>query len=103
MIAIGSATTALWLVLPIAVFVAVYAPGTAPFAAGQAAFTVLIAVLFNLLQPVGWKVGVVRVEDVAIGCGVSLIVGVLFWPRGRRGSRRGRPGRRLPPRRFVSV
>ena len=42
----------------------------------------LIAVLFNLLRPVGWKVGVVRVEDVAIGCGVSLIVGVLFWPRG---------------------
>jgi hypothetical protein len=82
LIAIGSATTALWLVLPIAVFVAAYAPGTAPFAAGQAAFTVLIAVLFNILQPVGWKVGAVRVEDVAIGCGVSLLVGVLFWPRG---------------------
>jgi uncharacterized membrane protein YccC len=81
-IAIGSSNTALWLVLPIAVFVAAYAPGTAPFAAGQAAFTVLLAVLFNLLAPVGWKVGVVRVEDIAIGCAVSLVVGVLFWPRG---------------------
>ena len=27
-------------------------------------------------------VGLVRIEDVAIGVGVSLAVGVLFWPRG---------------------
>jgi uncharacterized membrane protein YccC len=27
-------------------------------------------------------VGLVRVEDVAIGCAISLAVGVLFWPRG---------------------
>ena len=81
-IAIGSNSTALWVMLPIAVFVAAYAPGTAPFAVGQAAFTVLVAVLFNLLVPVGWKVGVVRIEDVALGCGVSVVVGLLFWPRG---------------------
>ena len=49
---------------------------------GQAAFTVTIVVLFNLLVPVGWKVGLLRVEDVAIGCAVSPVVGVLFWPRG---------------------
>ena len=57
-------------------------PGTAPFAVGQAAFTVTVAVLFNLLQPVGWKVGIVRVEDVALGCAVSVLVGLMFWPRG---------------------
>jgi hypothetical protein len=82
LVAIGSSTTALWIVLPFAVFVAAYAPGTAPFAVGQAAFTVTVAVLFNLLAPVGWKVGILRVEDVAIGCVVSLLVGVMFWPRG---------------------
>ena len=82
LLAIGSTETALWAVLPVAVFVAAYAPGTAPFAVGQAAFTVTIAVLFNLLAPVGWRVGIVRVEDVAIGCAVSLVVGSLFWPRG---------------------
>jgi hypothetical protein len=27
-------------------------------------------------------VGLLRIEDVAIGCLVSLVVGVLFWPRG---------------------
>jgi uncharacterized membrane protein YccC len=82
LLAIGGGSTALWVALPIAVMVAAYAPGTAPFAVGQAAFTVTVAVLFNLLVPVGWKVGVVRVEDVAIGCAVSIVVGCLFWPRG---------------------
>jgi len=82
LVAIGADSSVLWVVLPIAVAVAAYAPGTMPFAVGQAAFTVTVAVLFNLLVPVGWEVGVLRVEDVALGCGVSLLVGVLFWPRG---------------------
>jgi uncharacterized membrane protein YccC len=82
LLAIGSGSAALWVVLPVAVFVAAYAPGTAPFVVGQAAFTVTVAILFNLLAPVGWKVGVVRIEDVAIGCAVSVAVGILFWPRG---------------------
>ncbi len=82
LLAIGSGSTALWVVLPVAVLVASYAPGTAPFVVGQAAFTVTVAILFNLLAPVGWKVGVVRIEDVAIGCAVSVAVGILFWPRG---------------------
>ena len=82
LVAIGTSTTALWVILPIAVLVAAYAPGTAPFAVGQAAFTVTIVVLFNLLVPVGWKVGELRVEDVALGCAVSVLVGTLFWPRG---------------------
>jgi uncharacterized membrane protein YccC len=81
-VAIGSDETALWIVFPFAVLVAAYSPGTAPFAVGQAAFTVMIAVLFNLIVPVGWKVGVVRIEDVALGCAVSVVIGTLFWPRG---------------------
>ena len=82
MLAIGTSTTALWIALPVAVLVAAYSPGTAPFAVGQAAFTVTVVVLFNLLVPAGWKVGLVRIQDVAIGCAVSLVVGALFWPRG---------------------
>jgi uncharacterized membrane protein YccC len=81
-VAIGHDTAALWATLPIAVLVASYAPGTVPFAVGQAAFTVLISVLFNILVPVGWRVGVLRLEDVAIGAAVSALVGLLFWPRG---------------------
>jgi uncharacterized membrane protein YccC len=81
-LAIGSDSTALWIAFPIAVLVAAYSPGTMPFALGQAAFTVMIAVLFNLIVPVGWKIGEVRIEDVALGCTVSVVIGTLFWPRG---------------------
>jgi uncharacterized membrane protein YccC len=81
-VAIGHDTSALWAALPIAVLVAAYSPGTAPFAVGQAAFTVTVSVLYNILVPVGWRVGVLRVEDVAIGVAVSTLVGILFWPRG---------------------
>jgi uncharacterized membrane protein YccC len=79
---IGTGQTAMWVAFPLAILVAAYAPGTAPFTVGQGAFTIVIVVLFNLLVPVGWKVGLLRVEDVAIGCAVSAAVGVLFWPRG---------------------
>jgi uncharacterized membrane protein YccC len=82
LLGIGTSTPALWVALPVAVAVAAYAPGTMPFAYGQAAFTVVVVVLFNLLVPAGWKVGLLRIEDVALGCLVSLVVGVLFWPRG---------------------
>jgi hypothetical protein len=82
LIGIGTSPGALWAVFPVAVFVAAYAPGTTPFLVGQAAFTVTVVVLFNLLAPVGWTIGLLRIEDVAIGCGVSLAVGVLLWPRG---------------------
>jgi uncharacterized membrane protein YccC len=81
-IAIGSHENVLWIVLPFAVLVGSYAPRAISFAAGQAGFTVVLFVLFNLIQPVGWRVGLVRIEDVAIGFAISLVVGVLFWPRG---------------------
>ncbi|GAA3433771.1 FUSC family protein [Kutzneria kofuensis] len=82
LIAIGSSTAALWTALPLSVLIAAYAPAVLPFAAGQAAFTLVVCILFNLLVPAGWEIGVVRIEDVAIGCAVSFVVGVLFWPRG---------------------
>ena len=82
LLGIGTSTPALWADLPIAIAVAAYAPGTLPFIFGQAAFTVVIVVLFNLLVPVGWKVGLLRIQDVAIGCLVSLVIGVLLSPCG---------------------
>ena len=101
LVGIGTNPDALWAVFPVAVLVAAYAPGTTPFLVGQAAFTVTVVVLFNLLDPVGWTVGLLRVEDVAIGCAVSLAVGVLLWPRGVVGGGRRRPGGRVPVRRGV--
>ena len=79
---IGTNTTLLWFLLPLTVFLAGVAPACISFAGGQAAFTLTIVILFNIIQPTGWRVGLVRIEDVALGVGVSLVVGVLFWPRG---------------------
>ncbi|HEX3618727.1 MAG TPA: FUSC family protein [Solirubrobacteraceae bacterium] len=79
---IGTNTTMLWIVLPFVILFAGLAPATISFLAGQAAFTLTLLVLFNLLLPVGWQIGLVRIEDVALGGGVSLLMGLLFWPRG---------------------
>ena len=79
---VGSNTSWLWILLPLALLVAGFAPTAISFAAGQAGFTLAIVILFNLLQPAGWRVGLYRVEDVVIGCAVSVGVGLLFWPRG---------------------
>jgi hypothetical protein len=90
---IGTNTVLLWILLPFVVLFAGLAPAAISFAAGQAAFTVTLLVLFNLLVPVGWKLGLVRIEDVAIGSAVSLVVGGLFWPRGARSEFRRALGR----------
>ena len=74
-----------WIVMPIAAFGAAYAPSAISFVVGQASFTVAIVLLFDVIEPEGWRTGLVRVEDIAIGAAVSLVVGLLLWPRGARG------------------
>jgi uncharacterized membrane protein YccC len=82
MVSVGSDPVVLWILLPITIFLAVYAPGAIHFVVGQAAFTVLVVVLFNILEPQGWRTGLVRVESVALGASISVLVGIVFWPRG---------------------
>lgn len=78
----GSDTTVFWILLPFAVVFTGLAPAAVSFAAGQAGFTAALLILFNIIAPVGWSIGLVRIEDVAIGCAVSIGAGLLFWPRG---------------------
>ena len=85
---IGTSPPVLWIALPFAALLAAYAPAAISFAAGQAAFTVVVLVLFNIIQPVGWTVGIVRIEDVALGCAAGILAGVLAWPRGAGGALR---------------
>lgn len=82
LIPLNGHTTVLWGILPVAVLLGGYAPRVISFAAGQAAFTVVVLVLFNIIQLTGWKVGILRIEDVAVGFAISLGVGLVFWPRG---------------------
>lgn len=79
---LGTGSAALWTLLPLTLLVAGFAPSAISFAAGQAAFTVLVVVLFNIIDPVGWAVGLVRIEDVVLGCLAALVCGLLLWPAG---------------------
>jgi hypothetical protein len=80
--AVGTDHAALWTLLPFAVFAMGFAPAAISFAAGQAGFTTALFILFSLIQPAGWRLGIVRAEDIAIGCAVSVVAGLLCWPRG---------------------
>ena len=81
----GGDDTWLWIALPIVTFLAAYTPGAVNYVVGQAGFTVFVVVLFNIFVPEGWRTGLVRVQDIAIGAGISVAVGALLWPRGARG------------------
>ncbi len=82
MLAVGTTAWHLWVLLPLSVLIAGYLPEAVSFIAGQAAFTVMVVVLFNIIEPVGWSVGLVRIEDVALGCLAGMVSGILLWPRG---------------------
>jgi uncharacterized membrane protein YccC len=71
-------------VLPIAVVGGLLA-GSINVVWGQAGFTVLVSVLFNLVEPVGWEIGIVRIQDVAIGAAAGVVIGLAAWPRGAAG------------------
>lgn len=82
---VGTNVTLLWFLLPLVLFVAGFAPAAISFAAGQADFTLTLVILSNVLEPAGWRVGLVRLEVIVIGTAVSAGVALLFWPRGAAG------------------
>jgi uncharacterized membrane protein YccC len=83
-VAAGHSLPALWAALPVTVFLAAYAPSAIGFVIGQAAFTLNLIILFNLISPAGWQVGLIRIQDVAVGAVISIVTGLLLWPRGAR-------------------
>jgi uncharacterized membrane protein YccC len=79
---IGTNISVLWVLLPLSILFSGLAPAAIGFGTGQAAFTLTVLILFDILQPAGWSLGLVRIEDVALGGLISLVVGLLLWPRG---------------------
>lgn len=71
-----------WALLPVAVFIAGYTPGTMSVAVGQAAFSFVVIVLFSIITPSGLDLAKARWFDVALGLLISLLVSLLMWPRG---------------------
>ena len=62
----------MWIVLPIVAFGSAYVPEVASFVAGQAMFTMMVLIIFNLIAPTGGSVGLIRVEDVVVGASVGM-------------------------------
>jgi uncharacterized membrane protein YccC len=81
---LGVDPVVLWMLLPLVAFGSAYVPEVASFVAGQAAFTMMVLINFNLIVPTGWEVGLIRVEDVVVGALVGIVVSVLLWPRGAK-------------------
>ena len=79
---VGVDPVVMWMLLPVVAFGSAFVPEVASFIAGQAAFTMMVLIIFNLIQPTGWSVGLIRVEDVVVGALVGVTVSVLLWPRG---------------------
>lgn len=72
----------MWALLPVVAFGSAYAPNVLSFTAGQAFFTMMVLTIYNLIDPKGWRVGLVRLEDVFVGAAVGIVVSLLLWPRG---------------------
>lgn len=81
----------LWILLPLFVFMAAWSAVAINYPVGQAAFSALILVAFGIVSwPPDVITGVTRIEDVALGAAVALVVGLLMWPRGAVGALRHR-------------
>jgi hypothetical protein len=76
------APAALWSLLPIAVFGSAYLPRLFSFAVAQAVTTLTTLIILDLMVPTGWRIGLLRIEDVVMGAGVGMVVSLLLWPRG---------------------
>ncbi|OBG85114.1 fusaric acid resistance protein [Mycobacterium sp. E802] len=83
---LGVEPVVMWILLPLVAFGSAYVPKVASFIAGQAAFTMMVLINFNLIAPTGWRVGLVRIEDVILGALVGIVASVMLWPRGATAS-----------------
>ena len=79
---LGVDPVVLWTLLPVVAFGSTYVNVVGSFTAGQAMFTMMVLIVFNLMQPQGWQVGIIRVEDIVIGAAVGMVVSALLWPQG---------------------
>src|SRR6201993_1535844 len=80
--AVGVQPVVLWLLVPITVFLSTYLPRFVTFTAAQAMAALSLLVILNLVAPAGWRVGLLRIQDIAMGAAVGLGVSLLLWPRG---------------------
>jgi uncharacterized membrane protein YccC len=82
----GQQEWVLWVALPMLVFLAAWSAVAISYPVGQAAFSALVLVVMSIVSwPAQLLLGLVRIEDVALGAAVAVVVGFLMWPRGAIG------------------
>ncbi len=80
---VGDHPVGLWVLLPLLTFAAAWAGSAVNFPSGQAAFTAMVLVALGILSwPPDPTIGLVRIQDIALGAAVAFVVGLLLWPRG---------------------
>jgi uncharacterized membrane protein YccC len=82
---VGNDTVVYASALPGMMVVALAAGPLFGVAAGQAGFTVVVALLFAQVDPADWRLAEVRLEDVLVGGLVGILIGAAVWPRGGAG------------------
>ncbi|MGY1786947.1 FUSC family protein [Geodermatophilus sp. SYSU D00698] len=82
---VGGDTAVYAWALPVVMVVCLAAGPLSGVAAGQAGFTVVVALLFAQVGPADWRIAEVRFEDVLVGGLVGVLIGTAVWPRGGRG------------------
>jgi uncharacterized membrane protein YccC len=76
--------TYLLYILPFLVFLAGYTPGAVSFMIGQVSFTLLMVVLFTLIDKEGLATDLARLETVSVGAASGAVMALVLWPRGAR-------------------
>jgi uncharacterized membrane protein YccC len=80
--AVGVEPVVQWLLVPITVFGSTYLPRFVSFTVAQAMGALNLLIILSLTIPSGWRIGLLRVEDIAMGAAVGMGVSLLLWPRG---------------------
>lgn len=83
LLAEGTHPVVMWAGLVLVTFLAVYTQATTAYVIGQAAFSLFVIVAFSIANwPPDLGVAAQRVEDIAYGAAISVVVALLMWPRG---------------------
>jgi uncharacterized membrane protein YccC len=82
---VGTSTEVYAWALPLVMLLAFAAGPVLGVAAGQAGFTVVVAMLFAQVAPTDWQLAEVRLTDVVVGGLVGAVIGAVVWPRGGGG------------------
>lgn len=73
----------LWVLMPLVVVICAWGPVALGYISGQAAFSAFVMIVLGIIDwPPDLSLGLVRVENVAIGAVVAVIVGLILWPGG---------------------